>query len=166
MHLLWSLRHWSRLWRVSLPQVSLPRLWKAELLQDLSPTADKGNLKAAGQNFLCSDINNTDCKDTPAKKTSGKTREPPKIHRWRNDLDKRRKLIHLGGKKYVSLRQHCNHVCVNIRSYSNNDNRALMSTKRGVMLTPCEWECLKANVRTIDDRLNARKLLLTPLNTL
>lgn len=134
----------------------------------MPPTADKGDLKDTGHNFLCADVTSTDTdgKKRSVKKRSAKTRGSPKIHRWMNLIDKRRKLIHLGGKKYVSLRQHCNHVCVNIRSYASSDDSALMSTKRGVMLTPCEWECLKANFGTIDDRLNARKLLMTPLDTL
>ena len=68
--------------------------------------------------------------------------------------ERRRSLIHLGGQKYVTIRKRCNHVCVNIRSYLDNESNLLSSTKRGIMLTPTEWLSLKFNIANIDNQLS------------
>ena len=111
---------------------------------------------------MCSDsdpaISTTDTKEigAPCKQVSTTTKAAVKSvkRRSKTRYERRRRLIHLGGQKYVTIRKRSNHVCVNIRSYLDNECSFSSATKRGIMLTPTEWESLKANIVCIDNQLN------------
>ena len=106
-------------------------------------------------------ISTTDTKEigAPYKQVNAPTKAAAKAvkRNSKTRYERRRRLIHLGGQKYVTIRRRCNNVCVNIRSYLDNELSFLSSTKRGIMLTPTEWESLKANTEYIDNQLNVLK---------
>ena len=103
-------------------------------------------------------ISTTDTKEmgAPYKQVNTTTKAAVKSvkRQSKTRYERRRRLIHLGGQKYVTIRKRCNHVCVNIRSYLDNERSFLSSTKRGIMLTPTEWLSLKFNIANIDNQLS------------
>ena len=66
------------------------------------------------------------------------------------------KLIKIGGRKYVSIRSYGGEPRVNIRQYIHDSHDRPYSTKRGILLTPTEWQQLKKNFKDIDTCLKER----------
>ena len=66
------------------------------------------------------------------------------------------KLIKIGGRKYVSIRSYGGEPRVNIRQYIHDSHDRPYSTKRGILLTPTEWQQLKKNFKNIDTCLKER----------
>ena len=66
------------------------------------------------------------------------------------------KLIKIGDRKYVSIRSYGGEPRVNIRQYIHDSHGRPYSTKRGILLTPTEWQQLKKNFKDIDNCLRER----------
>ena len=66
------------------------------------------------------------------------------------------KLIKISDRKYVSIRSYGGEPRVNIRQYIHDSYGRPYSTKRGILLTPPEWQQLKKNFKEIDTCLKER----------
>ena len=66
------------------------------------------------------------------------------------------KLIKIGDRKFISIRSFGGEPRVNIRQYIHDTHRRPYSTKRGILLTPTEWQQLKKNFKDIDTCLKER----------
>ena len=66
------------------------------------------------------------------------------------------KLIKISDRKYISIRSYGGEPRVNIRQYIHDTHRRPYSTKRGILLTPNEWQQLKKNFKDIDTCLKER----------
>ena len=66
------------------------------------------------------------------------------------------KLIKIGDRKFVSIRSYGGEPRVNIRQYIHDFHGRPYSTKRGILLTPTEWQELKKSFRDIDTFLKER----------
>ena len=66
------------------------------------------------------------------------------------------KLIKIGDRKYVSIRSYGGEPRVNIRQYIHDSHGRPYSTKRGILLTPTEWQQLEKNFKDIDTCLKER----------
>ena len=66
------------------------------------------------------------------------------------------KLIKISERKFVSIRSYGGEPRVNIRQYIHDSHGRPYSTKRGILLTPTEWQQLKNNLKDIDTCLKER----------
>ena len=67
------------------------------------------------------------------------------------------KLIRIGKHKFITIRKYCGEPRINIRDYTYDGCGKLYSTKRGIMLTPAEWQQLKEQCDTVDKFLKQHK---------
>ena len=73
---------------------------------------------------------------------------------WRSHLPDMLEAVH--DRKYVSIRSYGGEPRVNIRQYIHDSHGRPYSTKRGILLTPTEWQQLKKNFKDIDNCLRER----------
>ena len=66
------------------------------------------------------------------------------------------KLIKIGDRKFISIRSFGGEPRVNIRQYIHDSHGRPYSTKRGILLTPTEWQQLKNYSKDIDTYLKER----------
>ena len=66
------------------------------------------------------------------------------------------KLIKIGDRKFISIRNFGGEPRVNIRQYIHDSHGRPYSTKRGILLTPTEWQQLKNYSKDIDTYLKER----------
>ena len=76
------------------------------------------------------------------------------------------KLIKISERKFVSIRSYGGEPRVNIRQYIHDSHGRPYSTKRGILLTPTEWQQLKNNLKDIDTCLKERMKWMWPCTEL
>ena len=63
--------------------------------------------------------------------------------------------INIGDKKLVKLSYYRKQPYINLREYIISKEGTFVPTKKGILLTPDEWEKLKTEVTNIDDAVTA-----------
>ena len=102
-----------------------------------------------------------DKKDSSVKRPGSVSTEPSMIEQREVSSStfppvRESKHIKIGDRKYVSIRSYGGEPRVNIRQYIHDSYGRPYSTKRGILLTPTEWQQLKTNFKDIDTCLKER----------
>lgn len=62
----------------------------------------------------------------------------------------KKRTLSIGERKLVGVRFINKKPHINIRAYHKDEHGRMFSTKRGIMLTLDEWECLKRQINDLD----------------
>ena len=100
-------------------------------------------------------------KDSSIKVPGSVTTEPSTMHQHEVSSSafppvRESKLIKISDRKYINIRSYGGEPRVNIRQYIHDSHGRPYSTKRGILLTPTEWQQLKKNLKDIDTCLKER----------